>query len=94
MNEAKINELFSDEAFVEKLFNMETAEQAQAALKEKGVELSADELSKIRETILAQANSEGELSLDALDDVAGGVVVKVLAARAVVNVARRILSRW
>lgn len=40
MNMEKMKEIFADEAFVKGLFELETAAEVQAALKEKGVEIS------------------------------------------------------
>ena len=78
MNEQRMKELFSDEAFVKSLFAMETAEEVQAALKEKGVELSFEEINKIRDTILVNVNESGELALDELENVAGGVIATTI----------------
>jgi hypothetical protein len=72
MDEQRIQEVFSDEEFVQKLFSLETPEEAQAALKEKGVEVSVEELNQLRDFVIANVNENGELALDALDDVAGG----------------------
>ena len=69
-----MNEVFSDEAFVKSLFEMESAEKAQEALKEKGVELSVEELKEIRQALIEQVDENGELSMDALDSVAGGII--------------------
>ena len=80
MNDQRIQEVFSDEAFVQKLFSLETPEEAQAALKEKGVEVSVEELSHLRDFIVANVNEHGELSLDALDNVAGGFLSRILPA--------------
>ena len=75
MNEQRIQELFSDETFVKSLTEMDTPEQVQAAFQTKGVEVSTDDLIKTRDFILANINEDGELSLDALDNVAGGGVL-------------------
>lgn len=77
MSEAKIKEIFSDEAFVKELFTKETPEEAQALLETKGIELSVDEIVKIRNVLvkkLEQAQSGEELSEDDLKDVAGGII--------------------
>jgi len=79
MNEQRINELLSDEAFVTSLAQMDTPEQVQAAFKAKGVEISKEELVEARDIMLSNINDEGELSLTALDDVAGGSVLLGLA---------------
>ena len=78
MDEKRIKEVFSDEAFVKALLGLESAEEAQAALKEKGLEFSTDELVALRDALLkmsakAEANG-GELSVEDLDEVAGGIL--------------------
>ena len=73
MNEALINEIFSDEAFLKSLSEMETAEEVQAALKEKGLDLSIDDILKIQKTLTSQEN--GELSEDEMENVAGGFAI-------------------
>ena len=49
MNIEKIKEIFADEAFVKGLFELETAAEVQAALKEKGAELTEEEILAICE---------------------------------------------
>lgn len=75
MTEQKIKEIFADEAFVASLMNMETPEDVQKALAERGLDLSVEEIEKIREMADSQ---EGELSDDALEDVAGGSVTAII----------------
>ena len=52
---------------------METAEEVQAALKEKGLDLSIDDILKIQKTLTSQEN--GELSEDEMENVAGGFAI-------------------
>ena len=73
MNEALIKEIFSDEAFLKSLSEMENAEEVQAALKEKGLDLSIDDILKIQKTLTSQEN--GELSEDEMENVAGGFAI-------------------
>lgn len=75
MTEQKIKEIFSDEAFVASLMEMETPEEVQKALAERGLDLSTEEIEKIRETAASQ---EGELSDDALEGVAGGSLTAII----------------
>ena len=49
MNMEKMKEVFSDEEFVKSLFELETPEEVQAALKEKEIELSTDEICQMRD---------------------------------------------
>ena len=86
MNIEKIKEIFADEAFVKGLFELETAAEVQAALKEKGVELTEADILAIRE-LLGKVESgevtleqlkqldEGELSEEVLEQVAGGILL-------------------
>ena len=52
MNEATIREVFSDENFVKGLFELETPEEVQAALRQKDIALSVTEIVKVRELLL------------------------------------------
>ena len=89
MNMEKMKKVFSNEEFVKSLFAMENAAEVQAALKEKGVEMTEEEVkamieffAKVKsgeisraqlEQWVAQAES-GELSEELLEQVAGGFV--------------------
>ena len=73
MNEELIREVFSDETYVKNLFKSESWEAAQASLKEKGIDLSVEEIKNIVNK--AKAAEEGELSDDELENVAGGIEV-------------------
>jgi len=79
INTNHIKEVFSDPAFVGELFAMESPEDAQAALRAKGVELSLEELKEVNEILSTKLSENGELSLDDLDSVAGGGPVLALA---------------
>jgi len=75
MDENRIKEVFSDEGFVKKLFSMETPEEARAALAEKGIEVSVEEVLQLRDVLTnaaEMAQGGGNLSLEKLDDAAGG----------------------
>lgn len=69
MKEEKLKELFSDEAFVNSIMDMENAEDVQKALADKGLELSLDEINAIQRAL---SGEEGELDEDQLAEVAGG----------------------
>ena len=80
MNEERIKEVFSDEEFVKELFSKETPEEAQALLAEKEIDMSIDELVKLKDLVAAKlqaaANGESpELTEEDLADVSGGVAV-------------------
>lgn len=73
MNEERIKEVFSDEAFVKELFSKETPEEVQAMLEDKDIELSIDEIVKLKELLEKKVeNPDAELSDEDLEDVAGG----------------------
>ena len=105
MNEERIKEIFADEEFVKELFSKETPEEAQALLAEKGIDMSIDELVKIKDLVVAklQAAENGEsdeLTEEDLIDVAGGAigVTIALAVTAVVavvaNITLKKTGRW
>lgn len=78
MNEEKLKSLMADEAFVNKLLEMETPEEVCAAFEKEGITVTADEVSKLKEK-LESAGTEGELSEDTLEEVAGGSVLLITA---------------
>ena len=80
MNNEKIKELFADEAFVKELLALDTAAEVQAALKEKGVEMTEEEIVAVHD-LLAKVESgevtkeqveDGELPEELLELVSGG----------------------
>ena len=80
MDANKIKEVFADQAYVKSLLEMETAAQVQTELKKKGLDLSEKDVMKMRDEIVKHVENgttPEELSLDQLDDVAGGLVVSV-----------------
>ena len=106
MNVEKIKEVFADEAFVKGLFELESAAEVQAALKEKGVEMTEEEILGIRDLLAKMENGEisaeqledGELPEELLEQVAGGSVLLTIGivAGVVANVAAMVSSivRW
>lgn len=84
MNEERIKEVFSDEAFVKELLSKETPEEVQAMLAEKDIDLTIDEIVKLRELIIKKLqkaqSGEEELGDEDLEDVAGGSGLAVLVA--------------
>ena len=94
MNTEKLKEVFADEAFVKGLFELETAAEVQASLKERGVELSEEEILSIRDLLIKMENGEisaeqlenGELPEELLEHVAGGAALDYVAV-AVMTVA-------
>lgn len=72
MNE-KMNELLSNQEFVEKLMSLETESEVQDMLAENGVDLSVEQIAMIKKGVASQLTESDELSDDALETVAGGV---------------------
>lgn len=70
MNEELLKEVLSDTDFAQSLLEMESPEDVQSALKNKGVDLSLEDITTIQNILANQA--EGELSEDDLENVAGG----------------------
>lgn len=75
MNEQKIKEVFADEAFVASILEMESPEEVQKALSEKGLELNLEEIHAIQNAL---STTEGELCEDELENVAGGISPSVI----------------
>ena len=75
MNQEKIQEVFSDESFLKEIFSKDTPEEVQTILAEKDIELSIEDILKLRKIIEKKLNQGVELSDDELEDVTGGVVV-------------------
>ena len=80
MNMEMMKAAFADEAFAKGLMELKTAAEVRAALKEKGVELTDEEsvsvfefFAKVKSGEIAPKQGEnGELSEEALEQVAGG----------------------
>ena len=94
MNMEKIKEVFADEAFVKGLFELGSAAEVQAALQEKGVALTEEEILGIRDLLVKMESGEvsteqaeqwaaqaenGELPDELLEQVSGGEIV-IMAA--------------
>ena len=93
MNIERLKEVFLDEAFVKSLFELETVAEVLAALREKGVELSEEEILGVRDLLIkveeggisaeqleswaAQAE-DGELPEEMLELVSGGLLISSL----------------
>jgi predicted ribosomally synthesized peptide with nif11-like leader len=75
MNQERIQEVFSDETFVKELLSRETPEEVQKMLADKKIDLSIDDILKIRTIFEKKLDQSAELSDDELEDVSGGVVV-------------------
>ena len=96
MNEERIREVFADEEFVKELWSKETPEEAQALLAEKDIDVSVEDLVKIKDIIAkkGQATENGEsaeLTEEDLADVAGGSAAVVFAFIGLVLAAEALL---
>ena len=60
MNLERMKEVLADEAFVKELFTLETAQEVQEALSQKGVELTVEEIEQAEDLLDRYQN--GELS--------------------------------
>jgi hypothetical protein len=74
MDEARVKEVFADEAFVKSLLELETPEEVQSALAARGVEASREEILSVRDVLIKAAEKGGALSDEELKNVAGGVL--------------------
>ena len=106
MNEERIKEVFADEEFVKELFSKETPEEAKALLAEKDIDISIEELVKLKDIIIAklQAVENGEsaeLTEADLENIAGGTfgisvviaIVGILVLCSGVTIVKTI-NRW
>ena len=64
MNTERIKEVFSDEEFVKSLFELETPEEVQAALEEKEIEMTIEEIGQVRDLLIRY--QEGEFTEEEL----------------------------
>ncbi len=79
MNKEKILEILKDQAFATKILEMQTPEQVQAAFKEKGVEISVDEVKVLGEIINKMVEKKtSKLSPADLEEIAGGFEISDL----------------
>lgn len=70
---AKFEEVCKDEEFVKSLLALEEPSDVKAALEGKGLEMTEEEILKLRDVLVKTAEKGGEeLSEDELESVAGG----------------------
>lgn len=70
--EEKIQKLVEDQEFVTKMLSCEEPEQVQKLFADNGVEVSLEEVKALGQSLATMAESDGELSEDDLEGVAGG----------------------
>lgn len=76
-NIERIKEVFSDEAFIAQVFELETPEEVQELLRDKNIDLTVEDIVDAKEYIEKHLNGEldiEELTDKDLEDVSGGVV--------------------
>ena len=86
-NEAVIQAVFQDEAFVRGLFEMETPQEVQAALRGRDVEMTVDEIKQIRDLTMKRINNGEALSDADLENVTGGIATAVGIAIGLLGIA-------
>jgi lactobin A/cerein 7B family class IIb bacteriocin len=75
MQEALIKDVFADEEFVKRLLCLETPQEVQSAMSGKGIDLTLDQIVKIKELIVKRLDAGRELSEEELEDVTGGGIL-------------------
>ena len=70
MDEKKIKEVFSDEEFMKHLVTLDEPEDVQKALKEKGIDLTVEQIVELKDRLVNF--SDQELSESELEATAGG----------------------
>ncbi len=73
-NDAFLEELFANEAFVEKLNQVEGKNQLQALFAENGVDLSRDEVDQLVAEVQNYDADQDELDDTQLENVSGGAI--------------------
>lgn len=70
----KLQAALQDKKYAEELLALETVEQIQAKLEEKGIEMTREEVQALVDEVVARMNTnDGELSEDDLGAVSGGL---------------------
>ena len=103
MNEERIREVFSDKEFLAELISMEIPEEIQAALAEKNIDFTIDEICTIKKLVelsLEKAEAGEELNEEELSEIAGGnplifiPIVLVLGFGGTYGVSTATRGRW
>ncbi len=73
MDQEKLKSAFGDKAFAEKIVKLQTPEEVQAAFKEKGIEISVEEVQLLGSIINKMVEKKNtDLSEEDLEGIAGG----------------------
>lgn len=73
----KANELLEDESFLEELKKQDNDEAVAALFQKHGADINVEDVARMVEESgrYAEALEDGELDAEALDDVAGGIII-------------------
>ena len=91
-----LQKVFSDEEFAKEVAALSDTVEIKTVLKAKGVEFTIEEIKEIGDLVmkLIEEHPDGELSMDQLDDVAGGYVPGSMTAAVVVFCAVCVLAAF
>ncbi|MFZ7101729.1 MAG: Nif11-like leader peptide family RiPP precursor [Peptococcaceae bacterium] len=80
--------LETDKGLAEKLFTLETPQEVQSTLKEEGLEFTLEEIDMLGNALVKSLSvaEDGELTDEALEDVAGGFVITAAVIGATASV--------
>ena len=73
-NKEKLQQLMQNEEFLKEILVLETPEEVQQAFKENDVDISIEDLEKIKELIRKSMNKNYELTEEELEEIVGGSV--------------------
>jgi len=83
MNREKIIEVFSDKEFVMQLLEIEDMEEARAFIAEKGIELTVEEVTEMRDQVVKKISDgsiqDMEIDDEDLENVTGGFLGVAIA---------------
>ncbi len=71
-NKEKLQQLMQDEEFLKEILVLKTVEEVQQAFKEKGADISIEDLERIRELITKIIENNYELTEEELEKICGG----------------------
>lgn len=93
--EEKIKNLVEDQEFVTKLLACEEPEQVQKLFADNGVDVTLDDVKALGQSLSVMAESDGELSEDDLEGVAGGSLMSVVSTViSVGKLAKNVVDNW
>ena len=94
----RFDQLLADKKFVEQMLAQQTAEDVQKLFNDTGVDFTLEDVNEIGEQLNRAANSNEELSEEALEDVSGGFAITVAgviaAGKIIVAVGGAGLAVW